>query len=232
MDKGLSEANVVKWKSLYRIAGYSTIVMLIIIPIQIAVFSISPMPSSVEDWFALFHNNWFLGLVHQDMLYIINNILVAVLYLAFYFSLREKNESLMSIALLLGLLGISAYLASNKSFEMLKVSSLYYDAVTDGQKLMLLSAGQSLLSGWQGTSFNTYYVLNGIALIIISYVMLKNQIYSKKTAGFGLISGILMMIPSTAGTIGIVFSLASLIPWIIFSILIAKRFFQFGSEKF
>jgi hypothetical protein len=42
----------------------------------------------------------------------------------------------------------------------------------------------------------------------------------------GLICGILMMIPSTAGTIGLIFSLASLIPWIIFAIQIAIKFFQ------
>ena len=37
-------------------------------------------------------NNWLMGLIHQDMLYIINNVLVAILYLGFYAALKPKNE--------------------------------------------------------------------------------------------------------------------------------------------
>jgi len=215
-----------KWKSLYKITGFAAIAMLIIIPVQIAVFIITPIPDSIENWFSLFHNNWLLGLIHQDMLYILNNIFVAVMYVAFYVALRPKNESLMTVALLLGLLGIAAYLASNKSFEMLNISNLYYAASTEVQKSMLLASGQALLSGWQGTAFLIYYVLNGITLLVISCVMLKSAVFSKTTAVIGLISGVLMMIPSTAGTIGLIFSLASLIPWYVFSILTAKRFLR------
>ena len=93
------------------------------------------------------------------------------------------------------------------------------------QKGMYLAAGQVMLSGWQGTAFDIYYILNGITLILIAYVMHKSNVFTRKTAVIGLISGVLMMIPSTAGTIGLVFSLLSLIPWYIFSVLVAKRFF-------
>ncbi len=217
-----------QWKPLYKIAGFAAIVMLMIIPTQIAVFTMFPIPDSIENWFSLYHSNWLLGLIHQDALYIINNILVALMYLAFYVALRPRNESMMTVALLLGLLGISAYLASNKSFELLNISNRYAAASTDAQKSMLLAAGQALLAGWQGTAFLVYYVLNGIALIMISCVMLKSTVFSRKTAVIGLISGVLMMVPSTAGTLGLWFSLASLIPWYVFSILCAKRFLEMG----
>ena len=226
MKQMQAEGYLDKWKPLYKIAGVAAIAMLIIIPVQIIVFIITPIPDSIENWFSLFHNNWLLGLIHQDMLYILNNILVAVMYMAFYVALRPKNESLMTVALLLGLLGIAAYLASNKSFELLNISNLYYAASTEEQKSMLLASGQALLSGWQGTAFLIYYVLNGITLILISVVMLKSTVFSITTAVIGLISGVLMMIPSTVGTIGLVFSLASLIPWYLFSILTAKRFLR------
>jgi hypothetical protein len=215
-----------KWKSLYRIAGFAAIAMLVIIPVQILVFVVTPIPVSIESWFSLFHNNWLLGLIHQDMLYIVSNILVAVMYLGLYIALRAKNESVMTVALLLGLLGIATYFASNKSFELLGISNQYYAASTETQQFMLLAAGQALLSGWQGTAFLIYYILNGITLVLISCVMLKSVIFKRTTAVIGLISGVLMMIPSTAGTIGLVFSLASLIPWYIFSILTARRLLQ------
>lgn len=111
---------------------------------------------------------------------------------------------------------------------MLSISSLYYGAISETTKTIYLSAGQTMLSSWKGTAFDIYYILNGISLIIISCVMLKSSIYSKKNAAIGLSSGLLMMIPSTAGTIGLVFSLASLIPWIVFSILVSRKFLQLG----
>ncbi|MDD2481726.1 MAG: hypothetical protein PHC44_05840 [Lutispora sp.] len=188
------EANPEKWGYLYKIAGYATIIMLIIIPIQIAIFTIFPFPDSIESWFELFNKNWILGLIHLDLFYIINNVIVAIMYLAFYFSLKKKNESLMIIALALGLLGISAYLSSNKAFDI-------------------------------------YYVLNGITLIITSCVMFKSSIYSNKIAAIGLFSGVLMMIPSTAGTMGLIFSLASLVPWIVFAILVSIKFLQLSNLK-
>ncbi len=224
-----NSANVDQWKTLYKIAGFAVIVMLIIIPAQIVVFIMTPIPASIESWFSLFNSNWLLGLIHQDMLYIINNIIVSVMYLAFYIALRPTNKSLTTIAILLGLIGISAYFASNKSFELLNLSNQYYAATTEVQKSMFLSAGQALLCEWQGTAFLIYYILNGIALIMISYVMLKSTVFSKKMAIIGLISGVLMMVPSTAGTIGIIFSLSSLIPWYIFSIIVARRFLQMGN---
>lgn len=137
----------------------------------------------------------------------------------------------MIIALVLGLLGISAYLSSNKAFEMLSISNLYYAADSETAKTILLASGQTMLSSWRGTAFDIYYVLNGITLIIISCVMFKNSIYSNKIAVIGLLSGVLMMIPSTAGTIGLVFSLASLIPWAVFAILVSIKFLQLSNLK-
>ncbi len=224
------ERNSDKWKALYKIAGTATIVMLILIPIQIAVFSVSPIPSSVEEWYALFQSNWLLGLLHQDALYIINNIIVALMYLAFYTSLKSTNESLMTLALLLGFLGISAYFSSSTSLEMFELSKLYDAATLQSEKDMLLIAGQALVAQWQGTAFTIYYILNGIALTLIALVMLKAPVYGKRTAIIGIAAGLFMMIPSTFGTIGLIFSLLSLIPWYIFAALSAKKFFAFARK--
>lgn len=225
----LIEADPDKWKYLYKIAGYATIIMLIIIPIQITIFTVFPFPDSIENWFNVLRDNWLLGLIHLDLLYIINNIIVAIMYLAIYFSLKQKNEGYMVIALLLGFLGTSAYFSSNKAFEMLSISNLYFNAISDTAKTTFLTAGETLLLSWKGTAFDIYYVLSGITLIIISCVMFKSSIYGKKTAAFGLSSGLLMMIPSTAGTVGLIFSLASLIPWMVFSVLVAVKFLQLGN---
>jgi len=46
----------------------------------------------------------------------------------------------------------------------------------------------------------------------------------------GLAAAILMTIPSTAGTIGLVFSLLSLLPWYVFTIQFSLVFRRLGRE--
>jgi len=114
---------------------------------------------------------------------------------------------------------------------MLSLSGQYAAATTESQKLISLAAAEGMLAIYRGTAFLVYYVLNAIALLILAMVMLKSNFFSKGTAIIGLVAGILMAVPSTAGTIGMVFALASLVPWGIFLVLIARAFFAAGRRE-
>jgi len=223
-----AENTDVVWKSLYKIGGAATVTMLALIPIQIFIFVVYPPPGTAIEYFTLFQKNWFLGLLSLDLLYILNSVLLSIIYLALYLALKRASESLMAIALVLGLVGIAAYFPSNTAFEMLSLSNQYAAATTDAQRTIFLAAGQAMLAIYRGTAFDVYYVMNAIALLIISVVMLRSNIFSRVTAYVGLLAGILMIVPSTAGTIGLIFALASLVPWALFSLLIARRLFQLG----
>jgi high-affinity K+ transport system ATPase subunit B len=109
---------------------------------------------------------------------------------------------------------------------MLSLSKQFLIAENEELKIQLITAGRIMLETYKGTAFDIYYVLNAITLLIISRVMFQNKIFSKATAIWGLISGILMLIPTTAGNLGLSFGIASLIPWTVFSILIAKTLFK------
>lgn len=219
-----NEVGLPGWGQLYRIAGIATIAMLILIPIQIAVYTIWPTPKSVPEWFQMLQSSWLLGLMHLDLLYIVNNTIVAVMYLAFYLSLRQKNEALLLLALMSGLLATAAYYSSNPAFEMLSLSRQFAISVSEPERSVFLAAGQALIAQWKGTAFDIYYILSAICLIIIAVVMFKSAIYGKAMAAIGLSSGILMLIPSTVDTLGVYFSLASLVPWVVFSALAAIQF--------
>jgi hypothetical protein len=65
---------------------------------------------------------------------------------ALYTALKQENESWMLIALVLGLMGITAYLASNTAFEMLSLSSKHAGAATDGESSNALASGQAMLA--------------------------------------------------------------------------------------
>ena len=225
-----TENELNKWSSIYKVGAVACWFMLAIMIIQILIFIIWPPPGNVTGFFELFAENWLLGLLSLDFLYLINNTILILIYLALYFSLRRINQSAMLIAMVVGFVGITLYYASNVSFEMLSLSKEFLAATSEVQRNSLLGASSVLMAIYRGTAFNVYYVLNAITLLILAIVMLKSRIFSRTTAIIGISSGVLMAIPSSAGTIGMVFSLASLIPWAIFLVLIAKKFHQLADQ--
>ena len=83
-----------------------------------------------------------------------------------------------------------------------------------------------MLAVYQGTAFDVGYVLEGVALLIVAVVMLRSTLFSKRTAYVGILMGVMSLLPPTAGTIGLLFSLGSLAPLEIWGILVARRLFQ------
>lgn len=206
-------------RTLSKVAMYASLAMAVIIPLQIIVFFVSFPPETAELWLALFNQNWVLGLLQMDLLFIVDNVLLALLYLALYQILKQKNQPVMMVAILLGLLGIASFFASNPAFEMWQTATEYAKMPRES----LLTITEALVFQWRGTAFNIYYVLNGITLIVTALVM-RGSIFGNRTATVGLISGFLMVIPSTAGTVGLVCSLLSLIPWMVFLIMMMGTF--------
>ena len=91
-------------------------------------------------------------------------------------------------------------------------------------QIIYIAAGEALLAGYSGTSFNVYYVLNTICLLLFAYILIKSPIFKKSVGYWALASGFFMIIPSSAGMIGLIFSLLSLIPWVVFIGLLRLEF--------
>ena len=211
------------FQPLYRIAYFLTLAMLIIIPLQIIIFVVSPPPDTVKGFFELSHQNPLLGLLSLDFLYLFNNVILVLIYLALFVLLyREKPVSAI-LALILGLIGIACYYPSNPAFEMLTLSNQYFQALPE-QQTIYLAAGEAVMAGYTGTTFNAYYVLSTISLLLFSYAIIKSTKFKKSVGFWGLASGLLMIIPSSVGMIGMVFSLLSLIPWVVFITLLMLKF--------
>lgn len=211
------------WNKLYKIAGFAALIIVLIIPIQILIFSLFPPPEDSIGFIELFHDNWLLGLLSLDLLYYFNNALLALFYLGLYASMRKIDFSIMLIALIIGIIGIAVYYASSIGFEMLTLSKQYYQTDSVEFKQQLISVGHGLILKYKGTAFDVYYIFNAIALLLIAKTMFNSKEFGKAAATWGLIAGLFMIIPSTAGTIGLIFSLISLIPWIVFSIIVGRK---------
>jgi hypothetical protein len=185
----------------------------------------------VIGWFTLFQDNALVGLLDMDLLLIVDYLLLVGVFLALWASLRRANESLMAIALTLQLVATATYFASAVAFELLSLSNQYWTAATDVERSIFLAAGQAMLATWQGTAFDVSYVLSALAIIIVSVVMLRSHhyLFTKTTGYAGLSAGVLALVPPTAGTIGLVFSLVSLVPLVVWLALIARRLLRSGS---
>lgn len=210
--------------SFSRLGMLSAILMVILIPIQIICFMIWPHPTTIAGFFELFNQNWFLGLISFDLLYMLNNILLAMLLISIFVVLLETKKWYLYIGIFLGLFSITIYFSSNTAIEMLQASQSYYNTNDELSKETLLAVGKTLYLTYKGTAYTVYYIVNGVSLILIFFTMFNSKMFRKRTARFGLISGFLMLIPATAGIIGMTLSLLSLIPWSIFCILVALDF--------
>lgn len=226
----MNQDQLVKFQPLFKVAMYLTVTMVILIPVDMLRFFISPPPSTVSEIFELFHNNPFLGLLSMDLLYIINNLILVVIFLALFVILYLERPVTSILALTFGLLGNALYYPSNPAFEMLKLSKKYFEARPD-QMNIYLGAGEALMAGFTGTSFNVYYVLGGVACVLFSFAILKSPNFKKSIGVWGLIASLLMIIPSSAGLLGLIFAIASLVPWTVFIILLAGKFKEYSAIK-
>jgi hypothetical protein len=55
--------------------------------------------------------------------------------------------------------------------------------------------------------------------------MYRCSVFTRATEAWGLVAAALMAVPSNLGPVGMVFALASLLPWAIFAVLVAHRLF-------
>ncbi len=217
------------WKGLYKVGAVAALLMFVLTIIQAVFFITNPPPNTVIDYFTLFQKSRILGLLDLDLLLIVINILLILIYLALYVALRRISKSYMTIALIIGLVGTTLFFASREAtFGMLSLSNQYAAASTETERAILLGAGQALLTIYNGSAFDLSYIFGGVVILIFSVVMVHSNIFSKLTAYVGIVMGILMLVPPTVGTIGLILSLISLIPTLIWLVPIARRLFQIG----
>ncbi len=219
-----------QWKGVYRVGGIAAIVMAVFIPLQLTVFVIWPPPATVAGWFALFQQSAIIGLLNMDLLLIVDQVLLILMFLALYFALRDSSRSFMTIAVVLGIGGALIYFASTSAFEMLTLSGRFAAAMTEEEKSIILAAGEVMLVNWQGTAFNISYVMAGIGLLITAIVMVRSSVFGKATAYIGLALGIMSLLPPTAGMVGVMFALGSLLPLEVWDILVGRRLLQMAGK--
>jgi len=228
-DVVTTPAGDAEWKGLFKIAGWAAVISLVFFPIQIASFMIKPYPEAITGWFELMRDSPFLGLIDLDLLLVMDQVLVAIIILALYAALRKAGQSLMTTGLAIGLVSVALFIASNPAFGMLSLSSQYFSAATEAERISLLGAGQALMATWQGSSFQISYLLGSLAPILISVIMLRSNLFSKTTAYLGILANVVALglyIP----VIGVYISVFSVVILWVWYLLIARGLFRLARE--
>lgn len=212
------------WKSLFVIGGMCSLLMVAIILGQFVVFLSAPPPleGTAIDWFVLFQQNKFMGLLAFELLMVVYVILSIPLALALYAALRRTDQSFAAIYLALSLVGAMSFIAARPAFEMLALSEQYAAATADAQKFVFLAAGETLVAIFHGTTFQVSYILGSINGLILSVIMLRSSLFSKATAYARIASSVLdfgIFVP----TVGLYLSLFSVVALLIWNVLVALR---------
>jgi hypothetical protein len=221
-DAGTAESH---WNWLYKIGGAAALFAVAMIPIQFVVFIVWPPPETAIGWFTLFQNNKLGGLLAFELLFVVNAAFGIATTLALYIALRRVNESLMAIALALGLVEALAFIVARPALEMLYLSERYAAATTDAQRALFLAAGEAMWATFNGTAFHLGYNIFSVYFLIVSVVMLSSHIFGRVTAYMGILAAILnwgLYVPQ----IGLFLSILSVVPLAIWNILVARRLFR------
>jgi len=210
-----------KWEKLFKSASILSWIIFLFIPVQMLIFTISPPPTEITDIFSNIKNNLFLGICNLDILYLVTSLSMGYLYLAFFISLRKKSPAKTLIAMFLGTVGIAVYFSSNVTVEMVQLSNAYFSTEIAQEQSELLLLGKAVMTRYTGTAFTFYYILNGFALLLFTISMISSEYFKRKTAVWGIIASLMMLVPSNFGAVGMAFSVLSLIPTSVWLILIA-----------
>lgn len=233
-----AESSNSSWKSLYKVGGVAAIIVVLVglIELIITFFPGGSTPSeTVIDWFTLFQNNWFLGLRNLGLLNIIIIVLGIPTFLALYAAHRRVSKAYGALAMIISFVGVAVFLATNRAFPMLELSSQYASATTDVQRSILVAAGQSMLSVGESHTPGTFmgFFLGEVAGITISVVMLRSKIFSKVNAFVGILGFVLLLIYEICSSfvpalsyIAIIFAMGGGLLSMTWYIMLSRRFFQ------
>lgn len=237
-DRNIPEAK----QGILMFGGYAALLLVVVALVEIIITFFPDGGGKVESvsaWFALFERNPFMGLRNMGLLNIMMTLLGVPLFLALYFALHRRNKGFTSLALILSVLGVSVFLATNRALPMLELSRHYVAADSEAARAVLLAAGQALLAVGESHTPGTYlaFLLSGLASLFISLVMLKGDVFPRIAAYMGVASSSLLLLfdtivsfmPSLFSPFMLLAALGGILS-MVWYVLVARRLFQLSRE--
>jgi hypothetical protein len=205
--------------------------VVVMIPLQAAVFILRPPPSTVEGFFALFQENPLLGFLDLDLLLTLDYLVMIPFYLALYVVVRGVAPAWGLLALVVGLFSLVLFVVSREAtFSMWMLSDQYAAATSATDKAALLAAGTTLLTLYNGGTFATSYILGAISTLLFSAMMVRHHIFGRLPGIVGILTGLTMLVPANAGPVGLTIAMVSLLPTAAWLILLIPNLLRVPRE--
>lgn len=194
-------------------------------------------PVRAIDWFTFLEARPILGFTLLNGFDMVNFLLAGIVVLVLYAVLRRTDRGFMTLAVAFMLVSIVVYIASNPALPMLALSGRYATAAADAQRAAIVSAGEAVLATKNVGSIgqNVAFVFFHAAGLIVSLVMLRSGIFSRRCAylgmlfnGFGL--GFPLAVALAPGSVVLPGAawITAVIFWVFWYIAIALTFRRLG----
>jgi hypothetical protein len=225
------------WKSLYKIGGAATLILLAYSLITILVMGILGMPPGTADGvFAMLQADKFTGLLRLDVLTLFVMPLYYLLFLGFYTALKKTHAVYAAIAGLLGCAGLTLFLATPSVFSWLALADKFAATTSEAQKTLLLAAGEAILASdmWHGSGALVGGLLMQTGILMFSVVMLRSPAFGKVTAWLGVVMHSLDLLHILVGFFlpagGVALMMVAGPLYLVWFPLLARDFFRLGKE--
>ncbi len=190
-----------QWKKIYLFGGIVAFIVfgLTLSDLIIGLITsgdLTLLPQTAIEYFGEFHESWFIGLYHLDMLNVISIATMIPVFFVLSAIHREIKPATSSMALILFLVAATIFISTNTALPMLQLSGKYYSSTSESQRALYASAGEALLvRGEHGTPgvFIGFFLLT-VSNLFISFVMLNAGIFKKIVGCLGIIGNFLLLI--------------------------------------
>ncbi len=180
------------WKGLYKLCGWVAVVLIIYSLVTMVIFvALGFPPTSAAEVFEMLGENKLDGLLRLDLLTVLVYMpLFYLLFLGLFAALKKSRQVLVTIAVLLGFVGVTLFLATPSVFSWLALYDKFAASTSDSQKTLLLAAGEAILASdmWHGTGATIGGILIQVATTLISITMLSSRAFGKSTAYVGIVT--------------------------------------------
>ena len=240
------------WVSLYRVGGVAALLAVCVfrrfLGPELMLFSgmglpglPATMPISAAGWFTVLQNNLLVDLTLLGFFDLVEYTLVGLIFLAVAAAFWRTSRTVLLLATLSALTGITLTFASNQAFALFALSRHYAAATTAVERNALLSAGEALLAEGnpgvllQGTGTFAGLFLVLMADLMISMVMLHRKVFGRWTAAAGIVANVsaltyFLVIPLSPARLAVPFVISAPLR-MIWYFMTALKFFQLGRMR-
>lgn len=217
-----------RYSIVYRLGAFASILSALSIAFAIVAYFIWPYKgntTSIETIFNILQTDRLGGLISLDVSMLVIGPITILMFVALYTALRQVDEALALVALILTLLAIGLVIVCRPLAELVILSDQYTTATDSVERMRLLAAGEVLRSQLDGTAWIMQTAFFMIAGLVNSALMLRTGYFGKSTAWIGIVisaAGLGFFLPGL-GLLFLFFNTIGSVPW---CLLVSRDLFK------